>query len=230
VRKFFEFCFTIKKAAADAVAQRRDVGGQRRAGQRPGGVSSGGGSFVGGPSDADVRIAAIKVMHAYAEKARRAYQFFLIGGRGSLFLAASVFLPLFLFTVERNLSRVPHLAQTHEIETRDLSSGNLSGSIACILSIPGGLLWPRSSSSRPTVPNAFLPHPPPPFACSPYHPERLDKVLEPVYSVQKFPCSRQSPFTPPPPLSSFAPTRGVQAAPPAPALSPQKSRSPPRTS
>ena len=64
VRNFFEFKLLTEKAAADAAAGRRGEGG--------GGGGGGDGASVNGPTDGDVRQAAINMMNAFADKARRA--------------------------------------------------------------------------------------------------------------------------------------------------------------
>jgi len=69
---YFEFRLTTEKAAADAVSRRHDVGVESGGEGGPCGPSAGGGSSAGGLSDAEVRMAAINLTNAYAEKARRA--------------------------------------------------------------------------------------------------------------------------------------------------------------
>jgi len=72
VRNYFDFGLTTEKAASDAVSRRHDAGEERGGEGGPGGPSGGVGSSAGGASDADVRMAAINLVNAYAEKARSA--------------------------------------------------------------------------------------------------------------------------------------------------------------
>jgi len=64
VRNYFEFKLLSEKAAADAEAGRHGGGS--------GGGGGGDGASVNGPTDGDVRQAAINMMNAFADKARRA--------------------------------------------------------------------------------------------------------------------------------------------------------------
>ena len=64
VRNVFEFKLLSEKAAADAAAGRHGGGG--------GGGGGGDGASVNGPTDGDVLQAAINMMNAFADKARRA--------------------------------------------------------------------------------------------------------------------------------------------------------------
>jgi len=64
VRNYLEFKLLSEKAAADAEAGSR--------GGRSGGGGGGDGASVNGPTDGDVRQAAINMMNAFADKACRA--------------------------------------------------------------------------------------------------------------------------------------------------------------
>jgi len=64
VRNYFELNLLSEKAAEDAAASRRGGGG--------GGGRGGDGASVNGPTDGDVRQAAINMKNAFADKARRA--------------------------------------------------------------------------------------------------------------------------------------------------------------